>query len=209
MRLENPPFQRGETFYQGATVPTPDASDMASQLEGTEWEFPDLDYSVAGPTKPRRSPAMVRCRVVRNLNAAALLPKRLVSFQGTAGAAAFGRVDGYTTTTAALAAGVLDEYLPSAGVPANDLCYAVVKGPALCLTPLSNQSADVAVNGVLVAITGATSGSTTSGRVANQDLTGATALLANQVQSAVGRAMSSKLTNDTNNSILVYMGMYP
>jgi len=59
------------------------------------------------------------------------------------------------------------------------------------------------VNDVIVALTAATSQATTAGRVAPQVLTGATALLGNQVQNRLGRAMSAKTTANTNNSLLV------
>lgn len=58
------------------------------------------------------------------------------------------------------------------------------------------------VGTILVALTAATSGSTTSGRPAPQDLTGATALLGNQIQNQIGTALSAKTTANTNADVL-------
>lgn len=199
-RNENPPFPRGGTFYDGGTI---DASDLGgTNLEGKEWVFEDVHPG----TGVARSSRPVRCRVVRNTAAIALLPKRIARFE--LGANEYGsRIDGYATTTAA--EGVpIDEYLPSAGVPINDLCYVVIEGPAVVLSGLSDFAADVAVGDWLVAITGATSGATTSGRVALQVLTGATAALANQVQNRIGRALSAATTQNTNTDVLLHIGKW-
>lgn len=197
-RDENPPFGRGETFYNGETI---DSNNLGGQnLEGMEWVFEDI-HPETGVTRTGRS---VRCRVVRNVAAAALLPKRLARFKLTAGVYSH-RVDGYSTTTAAEGYPI-DEYLPAAGVPVNDLFWLVIEGPAVVLTSLSDLSADVVAGDWLVAITGATSGATTSGRVALQVLTGATAALALQVQNRVGRALSAATTQNTNSDLLLDVG---
>lgn len=200
-RDEAPPFDRGQTYYQGGTI---DSNDLGGvNLEGQEWEFEDLDYSSAGanagsPGVPAyRNPGRkVRVRCVRNVSGIALLPGRLVSYQLSAGQ--FGnRVDGYTTTTAAPFAGVVDDFLPAAGVPNNDVFFIVIHGPALVLDPLAALAAVLAIGDQVVAITAATSGSTTAGRFQTQDLSGATSLLANQIINAVGRAMTARTTANT------------
>jgi hypothetical protein len=100
----------------------------------------------------------------------------------------------------------VDEFLPAAGVPANDLFYIVVRGPATVITSLSDMSADVVVGDRLVAITAVTSGATTSGRV--QPLPGATSstALANEILNTVGYALSAKTTANTNADLLVEVG---
>lgn len=200
-RNENPPFERGETFYNGATI---DSSDLGGvNLEGKEWIFEDKN-PVTGVA---RTGNYVRCRVVRNTNAAALLPKRIVSFE--ADGAEYGcRVDGYATTTAAEGY-PLDEYLPTAGLPANDLGYIVVDGPATVLTDIAAAAGNVvSAGGWVVALTAATSGATTAGRAAAQVLTGATAALAAQVQNRIGRALSAKTTANTNADMLILVGKW-
>jgi len=194
-KWDAPPFPLGQTFYNGRTIDS--AALEAVDLEGKEYWFEDP--SATAPT--HRTRRYRKYRIVRNVGAAAVLPSRMASFQATAGR--FGsRIDGYTTTTAAYGKPI-DEYLPAAGCPVNDLCYVLMKGPGLVYSSLANDGADVAAGDVLVAITGATSGATTSGRFKAQDLTGATSLLANEVQNAIGRALSTKLTNSTNQLILV------
>lgn len=199
-RDENPPFSRGETYYNGGTIDTADLGGL--NLEGKEWVFEDAD----GNTGVSRSSRSVKCRVVRNTAAIALLPKRVARFE--LGANEYGsRVDGYATATAAEGFPI-DEYLGAAGVPVNDLCYIVVEGPAVVLSGLTDFGAVVAPGDWLVAITGATSGATTSGRVALQVLTGATAALADQVQNRIGRALSAATTANTNTDLLIHVGKW-
>lgn len=205
MYEENAPFERGHTWYGGETI---DANNLGGvELEGKEFTFPDV-HPVTGVVRTGR---MVRCRVVRNVAAAALLPKRLARLQATAGVAT-GRVDGYATTTAAEGYPI-DEYLPDAGVPVNDLFYIVVEGPAVCLTGIADMAADIAVGGWVVALTAATSGATTAGRVHPQVLTGSSAatdyaFLTNQIQNRIGRALTSKLTTGTAADILIDTGKW-
>lgn len=199
MFSENPPFPRGGTFYNGGTI---DSNNLGgTNLEGSRWYFPDQDLSVAG-TRKTRTNRVVTCMIVRNVSGIALLPKRLANLQAS-GLNFMGRVDGYATTTAALGYPI-DEWLPAAGVPANDLFYIVIDGPATVLTDIAAAAGNViAVGGVVVALTAVTSQSTTAGRVSVNDLTGATALLANQVQNRIGYALSAKTTANTNADLLI------
>lgn len=167
------------------------------EWEGREFDILDLDYSVT-PPKARafsNGTETKRVRVVRNNSGIALLPGFLASFKS----GAYGkRVDGYTTTTAAEGYPI-DEFLPSAGCPDKDLMYITVSGPASVMTSLAANGEDVfSAASVLVALTAATSQATTAGRVSAQDLTGATQLLANQVQNRVGVAISASTTANTN-----------
>ena len=194
-KWEAPPFQLGMTWYGGRTIDS-------SNLEGVDYEGKEYwfeDASTSAPT--HRTRRYRKYRIVRNVGAAAILPSRIAIFQTTAGKYGH-RVDGYTTTTAARGQPI-DEYLPSAGCPVNDLCFVLMKGPGLVYSGLANDAADYAAGDVLTAITAASSGATTAGRIKAQDLTGATALLGAEVQNAIGRAMSTKLTNSTNQTILV------
>ncbi len=204
-RNENPPFDRGQTYYGGATIDSNDLGGLS--LEGMEFEFEDLNYALptaGGGAKPARTNRKVRVRVVRNVGAAALLPKRLVTFQLTAGF--YGcRVDGYATTTAQRAFPV-DEYLPAAGVPVNDLFYIVVRGPATVLTSLAALGQSIAVGDRMAALTAASSGATSAGRV--DGLGGATSATAleNEVLNSIGYALSAKTTTQTNADLLVEVG---
>lgn len=200
-RDENPPFQRGSTWYDGRTI---DSNNLGGEQHlGKIWVWEDVDYSSAGGQKSLRSNKRVVTMAVRNKAAAAILPKFLVTLQRTAGNYT-GCVDGYATTTADDDAYPVDEFLPSAGCPVNDICWVVIEGPAVCVTDLAGGADNLIPVGTrLVALTAATSGATTAGRVKPQDLTGATALLGNEVMNRLGRALSAKTTGQTNGDVLV------
>jgi hypothetical protein len=198
-RDDSPPFERGSTWYNGGTI---DSNNLGgAQHEGKIWVFEDINVTpgTAG-AKPTRSNRPVKCMCVRNVSGIALLPKRLVRLQKS-GLFFLGRVDGYTTVTAEQGWPV-DEYLPAAGVPNNDLFWVVIDGPAMCLTDIA-AGISVVVGDIVVALTAATSQATTAGRVVLQDLTGATALLGNEIQNRLGYALSAKTTANTNADILV------
>jgi hypothetical protein len=217
-RNENPPFGRGETFYNGGTI-TADTTQTGSakyggaQMEGKEWDFEDISYNVTGQVgaKPNRTNRLVRCRICRNVSGINLLPSRLANFclAGTSpalnGGQDFGsQVDGYASTTAQFVAGVIDEWLPAAGVPPDDLFWLVVRGPTTVLTDLAGGVNNlIAIGDVLVALTAATSQATTAGRVGEQVLTGATSPLALQAMNYIGRALSAATTANTNALLLV------
>lgn len=138
---------------------------------------------------------------VRNVGAAALLPGRLVTW---AAGYTKRRVDGYARTDAVQVAGVVDPYLSTAGVRVNDVFWLVIKGLTYAKTALSAGAANLLPEGtILVALTAATSGATTAGRVAPQDLTGATAVLGGQIQNRIGQVLSAKTTANTNVDILI------
>ena len=191
-RDDAPPFGRGETLYGGETI---DSTDLPGiNLEGREYRFEDSVYGTG---------QQVVVRIVRNVAAAALIPKKLVSFKTTY----YGqRVDGYATTWGQNSYPV-DELLPAAGVAVNDLFYIVVKGPALCLTDLSADANNVITLGdILVSQTAATSGATTSGRVVSQTVAATTAVDLDVLKASVhyiGHAMSAKTTANTNAGVLI------
>lgn len=204
-RDDSPPIGRGE--YEA----TAGAFD---NLLGREWLFEDLDYSASytGARKARTN-RLVRCRLVKNGTGAALLPKRLAKFSTTAGE--YGAVmNGYVATTAGRAYPV-DEFLPSAGVPDGAYFWIVVGGPAVVLTPLATGefNGDIAVGQVLVGLTAVTAGATTAGRVACQNITGSSqatdyTFAFDQIQNAIGKALTAKTTSQTNADILVEVGKW-
>lgn len=207
-RHESPPFGRGETFFNGGTVD----STSGENLEGMEWEFEDLDYSSTGSLKPRTN-RKVRCRIVRNSSGIALLPKRLVSFK----AGSFNKqVDGYANVTSEPHAYPVDEWLPAAGVPANDLFWIVVEGPAVCLTdPANGEGNSIAEGDLVVALTAAnsTASGTTGvgGRIQSVNArpftapTGvtSTATLIQEMRGLIGPALTARTTNETHSAVLV------
>ena len=183
------PFERGKTA--GVSAVTDEQS-----LLGKEYHVPDYDMT----NYPKlRSDRIVKLRAVRNDSGIALLPKRLARFKA---ATKNTEIDGYCTTTAAPFAGVVDEWLPSAGVADNDIFFIVVGGPSNCLTDIA--SVDTITEGdSLVSLTAVTSQATTAGRVDAAAYAVTETSLANQIKNEIGRALEAKTSANTNADILV------
>ena len=116
------PVARGETFFKGGTA---DAAG-ALHLEGLVHAFPDTDPD---DQVKRRSGGNVVCILVRNKHSAAVTPGQVVTWDSTrphqtTGAPAGGAV-GVT-----ICAGVVDDHLPAAGAPVDDLYWLIVRGRA-------------------------------------------------------------------------------
>ncbi len=183
-RDEAPAFERGETYNNGGTIDLVNVGGV--NLEGKEYLFevnpPD------DPTQSDTSGRSVRVKVVRNVSGVALKPGRLARFSAASTAPYETQVDGYATVLTDRPAGVIDEFLPAAGVPANDLFYIVVSGPTKVVQGATTQS-NVAIGDRLVPVAfGATAGDDLGGRFAKQDLTGATSPLASNIQNCFGVA---------------------
>ncbi len=188
---ENMPFKRGATY--GAADNT-----VALQYEGREYLMEDPYYGTG---------MYQRLRICRNNSGAVLAPKRAVKFNLTAGKP-WSDVAGYSTVTAERS-GIIDDQLPSTGVPAGDLFYLQTEGPCLASTSLAADATNsISVGDALHATTGATTGATTAGRVGESLFTGATSVLAGQIQSVVGWAMSAKTTANTGVDILINAGRF-
>lgn len=191
-RDEAPPFARGETYANGSSEILLAASGPFGlggiNLEGKEFVFePNADaqsvsYNSLGADPSGRA---IRVRVVRNVSGVNLKPARLVTYSKVDPYET--RTDGYTFALGDRVAGVVDEFLPAAGVPDQDLFYLVIDGPTQ-FTQLSASSSVLAIGDRLVPGSGTSKTNDDAGRVVAQDLTGATATLANNVQNAVGYA---------------------
>jgi hypothetical protein len=208
-RNENPPFSRGETFYNGGTI---DANNLGGlQMEGAIWEFEDVDYSSASVgAKKTRTNRRVKCMVARNVSGINLLPKRLVNLQtsGTDGRFYCGRVDGYASVGGQRAYPI-DEFLPTAGVPNNDLFWVVVEGPAMTITDLAGGASNfISVGSFVDALTAVTSQATTAGRVHPVDFSGTAATFILEAFGRVGVALSAVTTGNTNANLLVEVGKW-
>lgn len=189
------PFERGNPQTESGAF---------DHLLGKEYTVDDIDWSSTEKVKPHRSGADVTLRLVKNGSTAAILPTRVCKYSTTAGE--YGKnISGMTAVLAEDWAGVADEALPAAGAPVNSYFYIVVDGPSLTYTPMAGADAvaDFTVGGLVVCATAAASTGTTAGRVAAQTIGGATAPLANNVQNAVGRALSAATTGNTNTALLV------
>lgn len=182
---------RGHTYHGG----TPTSVGRSTDLEGIEVHFADEEVVNGGPNN-KRSGRTTLCRLVRNSSGITLEPKRAVRWEsGYRGR----RVDGYCAATAAECAGIVDDHLPSAGVADDDLFWVMRKGPGLVKTDLAGGANNVIADGnLMVALTAATSGATTAGRVA-----AGSASTSSHVLNRIGKAMSAKTTANTNADVLV------
>lgn len=173
----DPPFALGQTLG------------VSSATDGTGWVgavkvFPDVD-----PTTGKiRSNRLKKCVAVRNASGGALLPKRVVVFK----AGSFSEVDGYSAVTNAEYVGVVDEFLPTAGVASNDVFWVTVDGPTEVAHALSGT--EIAAGDRIAAITAATSGATTSGRVTPSSVGAATTGAGNAGLGVIGYAVSAGAT---------------
>ena len=186
-RDEAAPFARGETFNNGGPIDLVNLG--GTNLEGKEFVLevntPDA-YSQADP-----SGRLVRVKVVRNVSGVALKPGRIARYSAASTAPYETQTDGYAVSVADRPAGVVDEFLPAAGVLPNDLFYLVIKGP-VTIVQGATTAANVAIgNRLVVAAYGSTAGDDLGGRLALQDLTGATAPLANNIQGSFGFAAAA------------------
>lgn len=199
--LQNVPTlpKLGQTWYATGYVNTSPTDDAlgTTKLEGSEAWFEDLAPATAAGVRTKRSGRGKRCLFVRNSSAGALLPKRLVSW---ASGYRNRRVDGYVTVDFAEVAGVVDECLPTAGVPQNDLFWLTVEGQTLVKSSLTSDT--ITAGDKLVALTAATSGATTSGRVQSYAATSNTTALSDMDRNFIGFAISGKTSGETNKDLL-------
>lgn len=210
-RDNDPPFGRGETYYNGGTI---DSNNLAGlQHEGQVKVFEDVLYSSTQSTKPGRGineGAKVVCKCVRNKSGATLYPGRLVQIDP----ANPGRVTGYQNSNFGEAYPV-DEFLPASGVPDNDLFWIVIGGPALVKTPMTGAefiSTSIAAGALIGAGTsnaGSTQAGTTGvpGRGVGNALAAATTHQAGEILNVainhIGRAISAMTSGQTNSDMLV------
>ena len=202
----------GETLY-GPTS-TIDTSNYGSSvgLEGGKKVFDFVD-----PTdKTKKDIRQIHAMFVRNTSGITLMGKLGVVWSSTAGERGK-RVTGYSRTTAAEIAGIVDDRLGVNGVRNGDMFWVIVKGPALMLTPLAADGTNVlTVGDILFAATAANStGVTTGGTTANEaggfaiddgtfsqtETTDGTAR--NEIRNAFGVAMAAATTGNTKAARLI------
>jgi hypothetical protein len=154
----DPGFGRGQTL--GVTMLMYEAENGdGSTVIGTRKEFRDEDPK----TGQLFSNRPVECIAVKNVSGGALLPGSVVKFKAAATANQFsggilGEVDATATTANALPAangliGVVDEYLPSAGVADKEVFWLVISGPTTVTKTATSVDAGAVVG------TSATAGS--------------------------------------------------
>ena len=134
------------------------------------------------------------CVAVKNSATIALAPKRVVRFSLTAGKL-FSEVDGYSAVLNEERIGVVDEWLPAAGVTVGDIFWVTVDGPTEVSHALSGTN--IAAGDRLAAITAAASTGTTAGRVTPSALVGATTGGNDNGIGVIGYALSAATSGNT------------
>jgi hypothetical protein len=118
------PFERGTTAYQGTT---PDASNLKfAELLGCIKEHEDRKFQDTGGVKGVNSPHMVTVMAVRNETGGAVTPGQAVELDPENPFAIL-----RTAQSATIKPVIVDEFLPSAGCPDDDVCWVVIHGPCL------------------------------------------------------------------------------
>jgi hypothetical protein len=181
---------------------TETGSEVFDNVLGRVYEWEDVLWSSTETVKALRTGKKVYTMLCKNSSGAALLPKRLVVRK----AGTTGEVDGYTDVSGERPLGIV-------GVADGDYFWVVVEGPSLCLTDLAGAANNlIPADTLLIALTAATSGATTAGRVAPATIlsTAATTYTGtelldfiNKAGNAIGVALTAKTTTQTNNDILV------
>lgn len=198
--LAEPPMQLGETL-KGTDA---DSNLINSHYLGQICYFP---HKTLQSDKFRASGKPNGAVLLRNTSGVTFLGKRLALLDRTAGYDMVHEANGYSgAAIAARGVVLIDPWLPSTGVAANDIFWGVFSGPALVLLPLTDadHTTDIAVNDDLVSATGTTTGVTTSGRVTHVRFTNATAgetgaafNAYNMIAGKIGRAMSARTSRET------------
>lgn len=194
----DPPFGLGQTYFSlaiGETLKNDSLMGIQSSaaygdnFTGVVKEFTDVN-PITGLVRSNRRKV---CVAVKNTSAGALLPKRVVTFNTSAGKL-FSEVNGYSAVLNEERVGVVDEYLPSSGVAVNDIFWVTVDGPTEVVAAVSGTA--ITAGSRLAAITAATSGATVAGRVTPSSLVGATTGGNDNGRGVIGYALSAGTTQD-------------
>lgn len=182
----DPPFSLGQTL--GVTSATDGA-----QWVGAVKLFPDVNPQ----TGVVRSGALKKCVAVRNSSGSTLNGKRAVQFVS----GSYTAVSGYKRETGGIIAGIADEFLPSAGVAANDVFWVTVEGPSEVSVREQVAVGNYLTHNVTAEATNATSTAGTGGQAATTSATGAAG---SPVGTVIGRVQSG--TTNTN-PVIAYVNI--
>jgi hypothetical protein len=190
-RDEAPPWSRGETFYNG-TVKDPVFTDPLNYC-GREYVFEvnAQDVDTGYPATQDNSGRPIRVKVAQNTSGQNLLPGRIARFAKVAPLEC--SVDGYAWEATDDIAGVIDEFLPAAGVPTGDFFYLIVDGPTMVTTAHTGSIAIAIGDRLEVSDTGSAQTDVNAGRVASF---AGTPAVGDELQ-LVGRAEGAVTTVDT------------
>ena len=223
-RGDSPPFARGETYANGnayildANNPLNASGFGGINIQGKEFVFePNSADAETGYPLGVNDPAgrPIRVKVVRNTSGINLLPGRLVHYSTSDPNGYEVSVDGYCFEASDRPAGIVDEFLPPAGVVPNDLFYIVTEGPTLVTQPATPITTVVesrlvpAATGTTYPVTGGPATGRVdpaAGRVALQDTTQTGAALFAQIQNQVGFAAAANSTANAQFGAVIRMG---
>jgi hypothetical protein len=199
-RGDSPPFARGETWSNSDPQVAAYAAlygDGGVNIQGKEYIFEpnSQDSETAFPSSNDPCGRPIHVKVVRNKSGINLKPGRLVHYKTDDANGYEVSVDGYCNALADRPAGIVDEFLPAAGVADDDLFYIVIEGPTLVTQP--GTATSVVVGDRLVPAGGTGRTNDDSGRVTKADFTGSAATLAENIVNQVGFCASA---NDVNNA---------
>jgi hypothetical protein len=198
----------GRTFYQGNTINVANSYAQAGNpsFVGRKRVLQYIDPTATHGARVKTLQDDVVAIAVQNRSGATLLPGRIVKWSSTGTGK---HVDGYTTgAEPARAAGVVDPWLPSTGVPDGDIFWLIVEGPCLVSQASTTLTGDVAVGDILFAITASSAGAPEAGRFQRFGGTftqaqGTNGYILTLAANYIGRARSTANSNATNGLVLV------
>lgn len=189
------PFGMGECGSARTYAPTDDSK--FANMVGRHFYFEDCEYDELG-AKPTNSGFVVKATLCRNDSGGALLPGKAVKFSTSDPSSVTGNAD-----TNYQIAGVVDPFLPSVGVQADDVFYVVTGGPVTAkLTP--DGTSGIAAGGRVVVL-GASAG-TLSPAPAVADDKAATAV--SSVLGTIGWAAFGAISKTATEG-RIFIGMQP
>lgn len=209
--MESPRFELGTTL-KGTDA---DGNLINSDCLGGVYTFSNVTTTApSGGVRKFHSNEPLTVMALRNRSGVTLYGKRHVTLDvTTAGLTGVTDIKGYCDTLAEGPSVLIDEFLATNGVADKDICWCVISGLALTLTPETGAAfnGDIAVGADLVGATAASStGSTTGGRVSNVTFTNATAGNTSNgydgyrmARNFLGTALSARTTGETSTDLLM------
>jgi hypothetical protein len=185
-------LQRGK-YYTGTDQTVDNTNVLGGFLVGQTAEFRDVDPV----TNIERSGRMVKCMLVRNTSTIALKPGRICKFDVTV-ATKLKNSDGYTFVVASPGFGVVDEFLPAAGVPVGAVFWVVIGGPSRVSTRAAGDNVALAVGDWLVAAVGTSATNDDGGRVNGADFGGTRGSVSDNTLNRIGKCLSTVLASQAN-----------
>jgi hypothetical protein len=206
-------------FDLGTTIPSTDQNGAAINTHLLGQVYTVLPYTAAGSavrtTRKTHYGGPLTVVALKNASGVTVYGKTLVALKLSAGLYTGTEFNGYSGSAIAQKMVVLlDPYLPAAGAANNEICWCVLRGPALCKTPRNGEDfgfGDIAVGDPLIAngtIGAGTTSSTTAGKIAGLTVWGGATVGITQNMGmwagVLGNALSARTTGNTDSDILVW-----